>query len=128
FEYTFRMLRREGVDVDSFDKNQILELFLRINKGDFAKEALPNILRWLSNNKGKSIEDAINALSLTRVDISIIRDSARKIVEENMELIKREGEHSLKKLMGDLMKLYRGKIDGKIIYEILREEILKKLA
>ncbi|MEM4706503.1 MAG: Glu-tRNA(Gln) amidotransferase subunit GatE, partial [Candidatus Methanomethylicaceae archaeon] len=127
FEYTFKMLKREGVDVDSFDKNLILELFLRINKGEFAKEALPDILRWLSKNKDKSLEDAIKALSLIRVDINEVRNSAKKIIEENIELIKKEGEYVVKKLMGDLMKLYRGKIDGKIVYEILKEEVLKKL-
>lgn len=127
FEYTFKMLKREGVDVDSFDKNLILELFLRINRGELAKEALPDVLRWLSKNKGKSLEDAVKALSLIPVDVNTIRESAKKIIEENMELIKREGEHAVKKLMGDLMKSYRGKIDGRVVYEVLREEILKKL-
>ncbi|MEM2668022.1 MAG: hypothetical protein QXE60_04575, partial [Candidatus Methanomethylicaceae archaeon] len=86
-----------------------------------------DILRWLSKNKDKSLEDAIKALSLIRVDINEVRNSAKKIIEENIELIKKEGEYVVKKLMGDLMKLYRGKIDGKIVYEILKEEVLKKL-
>lgn len=127
FEYTFKMLKREGIDVDSFDKNIIYELFMSVSNGRFAKEAITDILRWLANNKGKGIDDAIKALSLTPVDLTEVRKKAKEIVENNIEMIKREGEKATKKLMGEIMKIYRGKVDGKIIYDILNEEVLKAL-
>jgi glutamyl-tRNA(Gln) amidotransferase subunit E len=121
------MLKREGIDVDSFDKNIIYELFMSVSNGRFAKEAITDILRWLANNKGKGIDDAIKALSLTPVDLTEVRKKAKEIVENNIEMIKREGEKATKKLMGEIMKIYRGKVDGKIIYDILNEEVLKAL-
>jgi glutamyl-tRNA(Gln) amidotransferase subunit E len=127
FEYTFKMLKREGIDVDSFDKNIIYELFMRMSNGKFAKEAITDILRWLANNKGKGIDDAIKALSLIPVDLVEVRKKAKEIIDENIEIVKKEGERATKKLMGEIMKIYRGKVDGKIIYDILNEEIMKVL-
>jgi glutamyl-tRNA(Gln) amidotransferase subunit E len=121
------MLKREGIDVDSFDKNIIYELFMKMSNGKFAKEAITDILRWLANNKGKGIDDAIKALSLIPVDLVEVRKKAKEIIDENIEIVKKEGERATKKLMGEIMKIYRGKVDGKIIYDILNEEIMKVL-
>ncbi|MCX8182062.1 MAG: Glu-tRNA(Gln) amidotransferase subunit GatE [Candidatus Methanomethyliaceae archaeon] len=127
FEYTFKMLRREGVDVDLLDRNAIREVLIRVHRGEFAKEAVPEIFRWLALNKGKSVSDAVSALSLSAVGIESVRRSVSEIVEKNIEIVKREGERAVSRLMGDLMKLYRGKVDGKVIHDLLLEEVRKAL-
>lgn len=123
FEYTFKMLRREGIDVDSLDKDAVREVLVRVQHGEFAKEAVPDILRWLANNKGKHVEDAVRALSLTSVDLEAVSATVKELVGKNLALIKRDGERAVSRLMGDLMKIYRGKVDGKVVHTLLTNEV-----
>jgi glutamyl-tRNA(Gln) amidotransferase subunit E len=127
FEYTFKMLRREGIDVDLLDRNAIKEVLIRVHKGEFAKEAVPEIFRWLALNKGRSVSEAVSALSLSAVDLDSVRRSVNEIVDKNMETVRREGERAVSRLMGDLMKLYRGRVDGKVLHDLLSEEVRRAL-
>ncbi|MEM3432661.1 MAG: hypothetical protein QXG08_05175, partial [Candidatus Methanomethyliaceae archaeon] len=61
------------------------------------------------------------------VDLESVRRSVSEIVEKNMETVKRDGERAVSRLMGDIMKLYRGKVDGKVIHDLLSEEVRKAL-
>jgi glutamyl-tRNA(Gln) amidotransferase subunit E len=120
------MLRREGVDVESFNAGQTRDVLLKAHRGEVAKEAMPDIFRWLSSNRGKSVDDAAEALLLGTVDRSALRSAVAELVQKNLELVKKEGERALSPLMGDMMKKFRGKVDGKILHEMLREEIKKR--
>ncbi|MGA2573965.1 MAG: Glu-tRNA(Gln) amidotransferase subunit GatE [Candidatus Methanomethylicaceae archaeon] len=126
FEYTFKMLRREGVDVESFNARQTRDVLLKAHRGEVAKEAIPAIFRWLSSNSGRSVEDAAEALSLGTIDRSALRSAVAELVQKNLELVKKEGERALSPLMGDIMKKFRGKVDGKVLHEMLREEVKKR--
>ncbi|MGQ9759414.1 MAG: Glu-tRNA(Gln) amidotransferase subunit GatE [Candidatus Methanomethylicaceae archaeon] len=127
FEYTFKMLKREGVNVDSLDRDAIREVLVRVHQGEFAKEAVPDILRWLASNKGKSVGEATRALSLSSVNLDAIRATVKELVRKNINTVKKDGERAVSRLMGDLMKLYRGKVDGKIAHELLTEEVRRVL-
>ena len=126
FEYTFKMLRREGVDVETLDDMQVRDVLLKVHKGELAKEAVPDVFRWLVANRSKSAEDSLVALSLGAIDDSAIRSAVVEAVERNIELVRRDGERAISPLMGDLMKLFRGKVDGKILFALLKEEIKKR--
>lgn len=126
FEYTFKMLRREGVDVDSFDPGDIKQVLLGASSGKIPKEAVPEIFRWLSANRGKGVEDALKALSVGSVSPEEVRSAVAAVVERNLDLVRREGERAKSRLMGDLMKEYRGKVDGKLLFSLLDEEIRKR--
>jgi glutamyl-tRNA(Gln) amidotransferase subunit E len=127
FEYTFKMLKREGIDVEGLDPEKTREVLLKVHRGELGKEAIPDVLRWLASNKG-SVGDAIAALSLGKVGDEGIKKAVEELVDRNLELIKTQGEKAISPLMGDLMKSLRGKVDGKILHEMLREEILKRKA
>jgi glutamyl-tRNA(Gln) amidotransferase subunit E len=113
--------------VDLLDRNAIKEVLIRVHKGEFAKEAVPEIFRWLALNKGRSVSEAVSALSLSAVDLDSVRRSVNEIVDKNMDTVRREGERAVSRLMGDLMKLYRGRIDGKVLHDLLSEEVRRAL-
>ena len=127
FEYTLKMLKREGIDVESLDEGQIRDVLIRVHKGGVAKEAVAEIFRWLVFNRGKSVEDATRALSLGAVDTAALKAAVAELVGKNMEIIKRDGERAISPLMGDLMKTFRGKVDGKALHAMLRDEIRRRL-
>ncbi|MEN3017212.1 MAG: Glu-tRNA(Gln) amidotransferase subunit GatE [Candidatus Methanosuratincola petrocarbonis] len=126
FEYTFKMLRREGVDVDSFDPGMIKQVLLGASSGKIPKEAVPEIFRWLSANREKGVGEALKALSVGAVSPEEVRSAVAAVVERNLDLVRREGERAKSRLMGDLMKEYRGKVDGKLLFSLLDEEIRKR--
>ncbi len=127
FEYTFKMLRREGVDVESFGPQDIKQVLLGASSGKIPKEAVPEIFRWLSANRGRSVGDALRALSVGEFSPDEVRSAVAAVVERNLELVQREGERAKSRLMGDLMKEYRGKVDGKLLFSLLDEEIRKRV-
>lgn len=126
FEYTFPMLRREGVDVDSFGEAQVRGVLLKVSGGEVAKEAVPDVFRWLASNRGATADDAVRALSLGSVGEGAIRAAVVEAVERNIDLVRRDGERAMSPIMGDLMKLFRGRVDGKLLAGILREEMERR--
>lgn len=127
FEYTFKMLRREGFDVEGIDRSKIREVLLRVHKGEVGKEAVPDVFRWLTGNKG-SVDDALGGLSLGRVGDEGLRKAVEEIVDRNIDMVRSQGERAISPLMGDLMKSYKGKVDGKALHAMLKEAVAKRKA
>ncbi len=127
FEYTFPMLRREGVDVDSFAEAQVRDVLMKVSRGEVAKEAVPDVFRWLASNRGATAVRALKALSLGSVGCDTIKVAVREAVDKNIDLVRRDGERALSPIMGDLMKAFRGKVDGKLLSSVLKEEISRRL-
>jgi glutamyl-tRNA(Gln) amidotransferase subunit E len=125
FEYTFKMLRREGFDVEGLDPGRTREVLLRVHRGELGKEAMPDVLRWLTSNRG-SVEDAVNALALGKIEDEGVSKAVEELVERNIGLVRSQGERALSPLMGDLMKSFKGKVDGKVLHEMLKAEISKR--
>jgi glutamyl-tRNA(Gln) amidotransferase subunit E len=61
------------------------------------------------------------------VDTPKLKEAVAELVGKNMDRIKRDGERAISPLMGDLMKTFRGKVDGKVLHELLKEEIGRRL-
>lgn len=57
-----------------------------------------------------------------------IRRAVEELVERNIDLVRSQGERALSPLMGDLMKAFKGKVDGKVLHEMLKAEISKRKA
>jgi hypothetical protein len=84
-----------------------------------------DVLRWLACNRG-SVDDALTALSLGAMEDARIRKAVEELVDRNMDLVRSQGERAISPLMGDLMKSMRGKVDGKVLHEMLRAEISRR--
>jgi glutamyl-tRNA(Gln) amidotransferase subunit E len=126
-ESTWRSLDREGIEVEKIPEEEILALFDRLADGKFAKEAIPDIITWLASNPNQSVDDSVQALNLggiSQEELVIIID---KIVEENQSMIKERQRRAIGPLMGLVMKQVRGKVDGKVVNQLLEEAIQKHL-
>lgn len=127
FEYTFKALRREGVDVDGLDRGRVREVLLSVHRGELGKEAIPDVLRWMASNRG-SVGDALEALALGKAEDEGVRKAVEEVVDRNIGLVRSQGERAISPLMGDLMKSLKGKVDGRVLHEMLRAEISKRMA
>ncbi|MCS7130433.1 MAG: Glu-tRNA(Gln) amidotransferase subunit GatE [Archaeoglobaceae archaeon] len=116
-------LRREGFKVDLLGEKHLRMILELIRGGEIAKEGAENALKFLIEKPNAKKEEVINAIgSKSDLDIFI-----QKLVEEKKDLIAEKGENAFKPLMGIVMGEFRGKVDGKVIAEKLREAITKKI-
>ncbi|MDT8358328.1 MAG: Glu-tRNA(Gln) amidotransferase subunit GatE [Methanomicrobiaceae archaeon] len=121
---TLRELSREGVPVDAVQEQDLLLLLGRVEAGAVTREAMPDVLRAVA--EGMAVEDAVSAVA-PPLDEEELRASIRRILTEREAFIREKGMQALGPLMGVVMKDVRGRVDGRIIAELVREELQKML-
>ncbi|MHA1266046.1 MAG: Glu-tRNA(Gln) amidotransferase subunit GatE [Candidatus Helarchaeota archaeon] len=120
---TLKSIKREGLESDSITYSHLRELFELINKELLAKEAIEDVLKVIAETPEMSITEAIKQLNLKAVSLEELNNLVQEIISKNEDLIKSKGERAFSPLMGEIMKRVRGKIDGKIIANKLREAL-----
>ncbi|MCZ2856357.1 MAG: Glu-tRNA(Gln) amidotransferase subunit GatE, partial [Candidatus Bathyarchaeota archaeon] len=120
---TMKALRRDGVEIDKIRDEQIRELFSFVGTGKTAKEAIPDILTWLSKHENTSVMDAIQSLGLTMLSEAEIAKIIDNLFMQNKQLIKERGKATFGTLMGLTMKKIRGKADADLVSKVLRRKL-----
>jgi len=123
--YALAEIRREGLPVDAIPGDRVRELFSLVQAGAFAKEAIPDVLREMARS-GRGSQEAAQALGLagaTRQEVERVID---EIVAGNRDLLAQRGDAAIAPLMGKAMERLRGRADGKLVNEMLRERVKKE--
>ncbi|MBS7637750.1 Glu-tRNA(Gln) amidotransferase GatDE subunit E, partial [Candidatus Bathyarchaeota archaeon] len=123
---TMKSLEREGVRVGGIKEEALRSLFKLLGEGALTKEAIPEILRWISSNPEATPERALEALGLKPISGDELRLLVEKQVEENMEMVARMGERAFGPLMGMVMSRVRGRAKPEEV-QLLLKEALKSL-
>jgi glutamyl-tRNA(Gln) amidotransferase subunit E len=122
---TLTALKREGIQTDKITDNQLREIFRLVGCGELTKEALANVVAWLSKNEDNNVQDAISSLGLKILS----REEVEKIIEEmlmkNKRLVEERGELAFGPLMGLVMKEMRGKADASVVSALLKAKLKK---
>lgn len=121
------MLKREGLDVTRLSEDQFLNLFAQVDEGVTAKEAAPEILRWLASHPSSTVQEAVSNLGITTPSLDLVRQKIAQLVDSRIQEVLKESYGVEDRLMGELMKEFRGKVNGKLLNELLREEINRRL-
>ncbi len=127
---TTKALSRDGIPVENLTDSHFRKLFEYLAMGRFAKEAIPEILTHWAKNPDIPIDDVLRMAGVRAMSLEELERIVDEIVSKNIELIKSRRERAFKPLMGDVMRVVRGKIDGKTVSEVLKrkiDEVLKKL-
>ncbi len=125
-ENTLKSLKNEGIPIDNIEDEHIEEIFDFYSKGELAKEAIPEILKWLAHNPNRHVSDAIKALGLKRISIKDVEELVNKIIEEKRKDIEERRHKAFSIVMGLAMKELRGKVDGKLVAEIVKRKLIEK--
>ena len=123
---TFKALKREGVKVENLRDDQIIEAFRLVSSGKTSKEALPEIVKWLSIHEEASPMEAIEALGLSMLSEDELREVIKDEVSRNEEIISQRGQRAFGFLMGQIMKKHRGRVKAEEVSRLLREELARK--
>jgi len=120
---TFKSMQRDGVDLNLLSEDKIRALFILIDSGVVAKEAIPEILTWMVKNKEAELDDAVNALDLKMVSEKEIEAIVERVIKDYEALIQERKADALSPLMGVIMRELRGKADAEWISQLLKRRI-----
>jgi len=123
---TFKSLRRDGVEVERLRDDQIIEAFKLVSSGRTSKEALPEIVKWLSKHEETSPMEAVKALGLGMLSKDELSRIIKETISQNRDLIIERGQTAFGFLMGLIMKKYRGKVNAEEVSRLIREELSRE--
>ncbi len=121
---TLTQLRREGVDVDTLENEHFREVFELLEKGQIAKEAIPDTLTEFAKHPKEKLKDVAKKIAGKAVHQGDVKRIVQKIITDNPEALK--APRPEKVYMGLVMKELRGKVSGKVIMDILLRELKGK--
>ena len=122
---TLKALKRDGVPVENVQDERLRELFSLLSSGETTKEAIPDILTWLSRHERATAKEAIEDLGLrilSEEDLLLIIDG---LIEKNRVLIEERGMAAFGILMGMVMEKVRGRVEAELVKETLKRSLAK---
>lgn len=120
---TVKALKRDGMPAEKVTGEQLLEVFRLVGRGELTKEALPEIVAWLSHNEGKTVDDAVKDAGLKMIPREELEKLIKRVVEKNEKLVVERGQNAFGALMGLAMKELRGKADAALVGELLKQRL-----
>jgi hypothetical protein len=88
------------------------------NLGEIIKAMIEDVLKAIAQNPTLTIKQVREKLELTSVKSDEVDEIIDNIVKQAEPLLKEKGERAFSPLMGEVMKVLRGKVDGKVAREI----------
>ncbi|MFC5277793.1 Glu-tRNA(Gln) amidotransferase subunit GatE [Halorubrum rubrum] len=125
-ESTTTAIRRDGAPVENLTDDHFLAVFELVEDGDLAKEGVPEVLATLAEDPDLTAAEAVEAAGLSGVSDEAVREAVREVVERNADQVEAEGMGAFSGLMGEAMGALRGKADGEVVSDALREEIARR--
>ena len=120
---TMKALRREGIETERVAEERVKEIFHLISSGKTTKEAIPEIITWLSKHEEKTAAEAVEGLGLgvlTKRELDTIVNDA---IEQNQNLVQEKGADAFGPLMGIIMKKVRGRAKAQSVSEALKRKL-----
>jgi glutamyl-tRNA(Gln) amidotransferase subunit E len=120
-EEKLKWLRRKGKNVDLISDESVYQLFEMLSKNKFSKEAIPAILEFLADNPDKTVKNVIAELGIKPMSIEELQNVVDEVLAQyyNPKKIGRP----FKIIMGEVMKVARNRIDGKIVKEVVETKL-----
>ncbi|MEF8814923.1 MAG: Glu-tRNA(Gln) amidotransferase subunit GatE [Halovenus sp.] len=125
-ESTVTELRRDDVPVENLTDRHFEEVFELLVADELADEGVPQLLRALAEHPERSASEAAEREGLGSAGESEVREAVVEVVERHEDQVESEGMGAFSALMGECMGALRGKADGDVVSDLLREEIQKR--
>jgi glutamyl-tRNA(Gln) amidotransferase subunit E len=120
---TMKAIRRDGIEVEKVTDKLLRELFGLVDSGETAKEAIPDIITWLSKHEGATVKEAVESLGLAMISQEKLEKIVDDLMRENKSLIADKKEGAFGPLMGMIMKKVRGRVKAELVSEILKRKL-----
>ena len=124
---TLKALRRDGIPIENVKDEQLMELFGLIGAGETTKEAIPDILTWLSKHEGATVREAIEGLGLRMLSEEELLLVIDDLIQKNKPLIEKRGKDAFGVLMGMVMKQVRGRARAELVSKTLKKRLAENV-
>ena len=118
-------LERQGLDAILLKPEHIIESFELLASGRIPKESLEIIFENIMSGKSENVSTAMQSTDVSSIDEDELNGILDKIIQNNIELVKKLGDQAITTLMGLAMKEVRGKASGKMVNDLLRKKVSK---
>jgi glutamyl-tRNA(Gln) amidotransferase subunit E len=118
---------RQGFDTMLLTEDILMDVFRKLDTSIIAKESIVLIFEKILRKEVKTVEEAITALGITSITDQELNMAIDRILEQNISIIREKGIGSSGMLMGRIMAILRGKVDGQKINSVLRERLEQKI-
>ncbi|MWV41154.1 Glu-tRNA(Gln) amidotransferase subunit GatE [Natrialba sp. INN-245] len=125
-ESTLTELRRDDVPVANLTDRHLNGVLRMVEDGDLPNEGVGDLLAALADDPDRTPAEAADEAGLGGADEDAVRETVVEVVERNESQVEAEGMQAFSGLMGECMGALRGKADGDLVSELLREEIQKR--
>jgi len=123
---TMKALKREGLPVEKVPEAKIREVFKALGAGEITKEALPDIVAWLSKNEEKTFREAVESLGLKAMPKEELEKIIEDAIAKNKDLIEKSGAKAFSIIMGIVMKEVRGRANAETVSQLIRQKLARK--
>ncbi len=120
---TITNLERKDLDSKLLKPEEILKTFQLLNLGKITKESIEIIFEGIMSGKATSIEDAMHKSSISKLNDEDLENICTSVIEDNFAIIDGQGTRAISPLMGNVMKIARGKASGEKVNQILKKKI-----
>jgi len=115
-------MEREDVTTGDLTEVMLDQLLAGVSEGLYSKEVMPQVLGRMVEH-GEGAGEAAKALGLggiTKEDVAARIDA---IVRQREDFVRQRGKAAMGPLMGEVMKEFKGQLDGQEISRLLAESI-----
>ncbi|MEM1873619.1 MAG: Glu-tRNA(Gln) amidotransferase subunit GatE [Acidilobaceae archaeon] len=127
FVVVLRGLKSKGLDVETVSDEVLREVVEMLAEGSIAKEAVERILEEAARSPGVSAREIARKLGLTALTVEEAEAIVDSIVREYREEVAKRGQRAVGFIMGKAMEKLRGRIDGKVVAEIVNRKVEEAL-
>jgi len=122
---TMKALRRDEIEVERVSHRQLRELFHLVDAGETAKEAIPDVITWLSKHEDATAKEAVASLGLAMISQEELEKLVDDLIRENRGLIEERKTGAFGRLMGLVMKRTRGRVEAESVSKMLKRKLKK---
>ncbi|HDN75535.1 MAG TPA: Glu-tRNA(Gln) amidotransferase subunit GatE, partial [Acidilobales archaeon] len=117
-----KYLKSEGLDIDLISYDDLKAVLIAVGRGEIAKEAIPDVLaEYIKSYPKVKIREVIAKYR------GLSSEELEKLIDETLskyrdDVVKRGGK-AFSFIMGKVMSVVRGRVDGKIVADIVRKKL-----
>jgi len=116
-------LQRKGFDAILLKPEHVIESFELLASDKIPKESLEIIFESIMSGKSENVSIAMQNTDVSSMHEDELNEILDKIIQNNIEFVKKLGENAVSTMMGIAMKEVRGKASGKMVNDLLRKKI-----
>ena len=118
-----KALKRDGVPVEKVTETHIRDMFNYVGSGEVTKEAIPEIVTWLGQHEGSTVQEATKSIGLKMLSKEELAKIIEHTIQTNKRLIEERGANAYGALIGIVMKEVRGKANAALVSELVKQKL-----